>query len=136
MKKQGILNAQLSYLVARMGHTDRLVICDSGLPIPPEAEVVDLALTWNIPAFLDTLRTVLGELHIEGAVVAAEMEQVSNTLYKQTLQLLPGIPVEKVAHEQFKELTRAPGTIAFVRTGEATSYANIMLVSGVNFNHT
>ncbi|HNY90717.1 MAG TPA: D-ribose pyranase [bacterium] len=136
MKKQGILNAQLSYLVARMGHTDRLVICDSGLPIPPEAEVVDLALTWNIPAFLDTLRTVLGELHIEGAVVAAEMEQVSNTLYKQTLQLLPGIPVEKVAHEQFKELTRAPGTIAFVRTGEATSYANIMLVSGVNFNHS
>jgi len=136
MKKQGILNAQLSYLVARMGHTDRLVICDSGLPIPPGAEVVDLALTWNIPAFLDTLRTVLGELHIEGAVVAAEMEQVSNTLYKQTLQLLPGIPVEKVAHEQFKELTRAPGTIAFVRTGEATSYANIMLVSGVNFNHS
>jgi len=136
MKKQGILNAQLSYLVARMGHTDRLVICDSGLPIPPEAEVVDLALTWNIPAFLDTLRTVLGELHIEGAVVAAEMEQVSNTLYKQTLQLLPGIPVEKVAHEQFKELTRAPATIAFVRTGEATSYANIMLVSGVNFNHS
>lgn len=133
MKKQGILNAQLSYLIARIGHTDRLVICDCGLPIPPEAEVVDLALTWNIPTFVDTLRTVLEELHVEGAIVAAEMEQVSNPLYQEVRRLLPDIPIEKTAHEQFKELTLAPQTIAFVRTGEATSYANIILVSGVNF---
>ncbi len=28
MKKQGILNSKLSYIIAMMGHTDKLVICD------------------------------------------------------------------------------------------------------------
>lgn len=34
MKKTGILNAQLSHLIATLGHTDFLTICDAGLPIP------------------------------------------------------------------------------------------------------
>jgi D-ribose pyranase len=59
MKKSGILNAPLSGIIARMGHTDKLVICDSGLPIPKDAKVVDLALTKNIPRFLDVLKVVL-----------------------------------------------------------------------------
>lgn len=133
MKKDGILNAQLSWMIARMGHTDRLVICDCGLPIPDEAEVADLALVRNIPLFLDTLRAVLGEMVVESAIVAAEMESASHPLFKQTESLLPGIALQKVPHERFKELTRSGGRIVFVRTGEATPYANIILVSGVNF---
>ena len=53
MKKSGILNAPLSQIVARMGHTDKLVICDSGLPIPKGVDLVDLAVTQNIPRFID-----------------------------------------------------------------------------------
>jgi len=133
MKKQGILNSRLSYLITRMGHTDKLVICDCGLPIPRTAEVVDLALTKNIPSFLEVLKAVLNELGVEEVIIAAEMESASKTMYRQTQALLADIPIRKVAHEQFKELTRCQDPIAFVRTGEATSFANIILVSGVHF---
>ena len=133
MKKIGTLNTHLSRVIAGMGHLDRLVICDSGLPIPPGKAVVDLALTAGIPRFLDTLRVVLEELQVEGAVVAEELEARGNGTYGQLQALLTGVPLQKVPHEEFKRLSGADNVAAFVRTGEATPYANVMLVSGVTF---
>ena len=133
MKKTGILNSKLSQIIARMGHTDKLIICDSGLPIPKHAEIVDLALSTNIPRFLDTMEVILQELQIEGAIVAKEMETKSNGLYTEVCSMLEDIPIEKVDHEEFKELTNNNDTACFVRTGEATPFANIILVSGVTF---
>lgn len=133
MKKSGILNAQLSRIIALMGHTDRLVICDSGLPIPRHAEMVDLALTVNIPRFLDAVKVVLEELNVEGAIVAEEMESRSHGIYRELLALLPGIEIQKLSHTEFKSITAADQNIVFVRTGEATPYANVILISGVTF---
>ncbi|MFK5080371.1 D-ribose pyranase, partial [Glaesserella parasuis] len=70
MKKTTILNAQLSHVIATMGHTDGLTICDSGLPIPTEQHCIDLALTKGIPDFLSVLQAVLSELFIEKIVLA------------------------------------------------------------------
>ncbi len=36
MKKHGVLNCEISEVVATMGHTDLLAIADAGLPIPDE----------------------------------------------------------------------------------------------------
>ena len=129
MKKIGTLNTHLSRIIASMGHTDRLVICDSGLPIPRGKEVVDLALTTNIPRFIDTLRVVLQELEVESAIVADEMAGRSNGVHTQLQELLAGVPVRTVSHEDFKRLTTEAATVAIVRTGEATPYANVILVS-------
>ncbi len=134
MKKKGIINVPLSKIVARMGHTDRLVICDSGLPIPKNAEIVDLALTKNIPRFIDTLKTILEELHVENAIIAKEIVKGNSDLYGRISSLMNGTKIQKVSHEKFKELTRESGNITFVRTGEATPFANIILISGVTFN--
>ena len=49
MKKRGILNAQLSYLLAALGHKDLFMIGDAGMPIPEGVEVVDLVLTAGVP---------------------------------------------------------------------------------------
>lgn len=133
MKKNGILNAELSRIVASMGHTDRLVICDSGLPIPKGQDVVDLALTTNIPRFLDTLRVVLEELEVERVVVADEMESRSAALLDELRTMLNDVPLESVPHKRFKDQTCADGNTWFVRTGEATPYANIILFAGVTF---
>ena len=132
MKKIGTLNTHLSRVIARMGHTDKLVVCDSGLPIPRGQEVVDLALTAGIPRFIDTLAVILEELQVERAIVAEELEQRGNGVYDDLRRLLPGVEIERVSHEAFKQLTH-DGTTAFVRTGEATPYANVILVSGVTF---
>lgn len=133
MKKIGTLNTHLSRIIAAMGHTDRLVICDSGLPIPRGSDVVDLALTPQIPRFIDTLRVVLEELQVEGAVIAEEMVARSNGTFNDLLELLPDIDVQQVSHEEFKRQTAANGNIAFVRTGETTPYANVILIAGVTF---
>jgi len=134
MKKKGILNAPLSRIVASMGHTDKLVICDSGLPIPKNSEVVDLALTTNIPRFLDTLRIVMEELNIEEAIVAEEISNSGSGLLDEIKALIPDVKITKVPHEKFKEISRQESNISFVRTGEATPYANIILISGVTFS--
>lgn len=133
MKKTGILNADLARIVAAMGHTDRLVVCDAGLPIPLGRTIVDLALTTNIPRFLDTLEVVLQELEVEHAVVANEMEEISSDLFQSVKDLLPNLAMELVPHTRFKEMANGVGNVCFVRTGEATPYANIILISGVTF---
>jgi|ERR1039457_3298893 D-ribose pyranase len=133
MKKNGILNAPLSKTIAQLGHTDRLVICDCGLPIPFNSEVIDLALTKNIPRFIDTLKIIMEEFAVEKTVIAEELVDNNNNLFKEIESLLNGIKIEKVSHENFKDLTRKEGTIVFVRTGEATPYANIILTAGVTF---
>lgn len=131
MRKSGLLNADLLHVIATMGHTDRLAIADSGLPIPPGVRRIDLALVAGVPSFLDTLRAVLGELQVEAVVVAEEMRQRSPELYQATRQMLGGIRVEHVPHDAFKGLL--PGARAVVRTGEQTPYANVILQSGVTF---
>lgn len=134
MKKIGTLNTHLSRIIAAMGHTDRLVICDSGLPIPRRGDVVDLALTTNIPRFLEVLDVVLEELEVERIVVASEMAERNENLYREVLDRLDGAEVRRVPHEAFKQMMREDDNIAFVRTGEATPYANVILCAGVTFD--
>ena len=83
MKKKGILHSELARIVAGMGHGDILVICDSGYPIPHGKPVADVVLTLGVPGVIQTLRTVLEELHIENVIVAGEMEKVSESMYRQ-----------------------------------------------------
>lgn len=134
MKKIGTLNSHLSRVIASMGHTDKLVICDSGLPIPRHGDVVDLALTKNIPRFLETVKVILEELQVEGAIIAREMESVNEETYRELMKLLKGVKIKKVPHEEFKQITNSNASISFVRTGEATPYANVILISGVTFD--
>lgn len=133
MKKIGTLNSDLSRVIAGMGHTDTLIICDSGLPIPEGRRVVDLALTTNIPRLMDTLEVVLEELEIERAIVAKEMKEESAGLFQQVCDALDSIEMQSMSHEAFKDLGTSDGNVTFVRTGEATPYANVALISGVTF---
>ena len=48
MKRQGILNSDISRVLSYLGHTDRICIGDCGLPIPEETERIDLALKFGI----------------------------------------------------------------------------------------
>jgi D-ribose pyranase len=128
MKKIGIINAPLASIIASLGHTDTLVVCDAGLPIPATTQRIDLALTRGIPGFVATLQVVLSELYVERALVAAEMLQVSPNLYAEVKSLLGATPLETILHVEFKKQTGA--SRAVVRTGEFTPYANIILVTG------
>ncbi|GIM31099.1 D-ribose pyranase [Paraclostridium bifermentans] len=131
MKKSVLINSEISSVISKMGHTDMLTICDSGLPIPKNVERIDLALKHGIPTFLDTLDTVLEELKVEEVIIACEMEEVSTKLYKEIENRFKDIKITKLDHEEFKAVTK--DSMAIVRTGEFTPYANIILKSGVVF---
>lgn len=131
MKKRGILNHEIMLAISTMGHTDSLVIADAGLPIPSDVARIDLALVPGIPGFVETLGAVLDELQVEEAVVATEMKAKNPAVASQVDSLLRDVKVEKVPHDQFKELTRK--AVAVIRTGECTPYANVILRSGVIF---
>lgn len=141
MKKTSLLNSELSSVISQMGHTDSLVIADCGLPIYDGVKRIDLALTHNVPTFIDTLDVILSELCVEEVIIAKEMLSKSKTLYDALIDKLEeiklenntfvGIKVTAVSHEEFKVLTKE--SKAVVRTGECTPYANIILKSGVVF---
>ena len=125
MKKSGILNAELSRVVASLGHGQTLVIGDAGLPVPPGVPCIDLAIRVGLPSFWDVLDTVLSEMEVERAVVASEASA------EVIAQFTERLPVEPVTHDALKDLSS--DAIAVVRTGETVPYTNVVLVSGVVF---
>ena len=131
MKKDGILNEDLLRVMGSLGHTDRIVVCDVGLPIDKNVERIDLAVTKGVVKFMDVLTPLLNELVVEKIILAEEIVIKSPAMYQEILALTKGIPVELVSHEDFKKLTKE--TKAIIRTGECTAYSNIILQSGVNF---
>jgi len=129
LQDRRILNPRLLAMLAGAGHTDTIVIADSGLPIAPGVDVLDLSLTPGVPSFLQTFDVVRETLAVERMILAKETE--GQPLYRQLEPRLGTVRVEMVSHEEFKRLAaRAKGVI---RTGECTPYANIALVAGVTF---
>ena len=128
MKRGGIINARLAGEIARLGHTDLVVVCDAGLPIPPGPAVADLAFRLGVPSFETVLSGLLEELVVEGATAAEETRE-SPGVARVLHELLPDLGL--VPHHELKRMTA--GAKLVVRTGEATPYANVILRCGVAF---
>jgi D-ribose pyranose/furanose isomerase RbsD len=73
MKKGTVLNSDISSVISRLGHTDTLVVCDAGLPIPRSTARIDMALTQGVPTFMQVLGVVTQEMQVEAAILAAEI---------------------------------------------------------------
>ena len=131
MKRTTLLHAELSDVVARLGHGDLLVIGDAGLPIPDGPRRIDLAVSANVPRFQDVLAAVLAEMQVESAVFADELEAANPLVHAELLRQLGFTPVARLSHEHFKAATR--DARAIVRTGEFSPYANVILRAGVVF---
>ena len=129
MKKAGILNRHLSGALAELGHTDEVLVCDAGMPIPSGPRVVDLAFRAGVPSFAQVLDGLLAELVVEGATAASEVRAANPETAALLDGRLPGLTL--VPHERLKELSR--GARLVVRTGEARPYANVLLRCGVFF---
>ena len=136
MKRHGILNRHLSNLVASIGHLDKIIVADAGLPIPNGVETIDLAISQGVPSFWDVIQALQTELTIEAAWYAEEASEeviAKMTDVIATWEQDNDIPVrlETLSHEMLKEQAR--NAKAVIRTGECTPYCNLVLVSGVTF---
>ncbi|QTF10528.1 D-ribose pyranase [Brenneria izadpanahii] len=139
MKKAVLLNADISSVISRLGHTDRVVIGDAGLPIPDTTTRIDMALTHNIPTFLQVVEAVTSEMQVEAAILAEEMAEKNPTLHNALLDQLKqlerhqgnSIELHYVSHEDFK--IQSGKSRAIIRSGECSPYANVILCAGVTF---
>lgn len=133
MKKNMLLNSEISYEIAKIGHTQTITIGDAGLPVPKNVKRIDLAVAKQIPSFLQVLDAVLTEMKVEKIILAKEINKKAPELKEHIVTRFQkdGAAVEYVKHEQFKKLTEESNVV--IRTGETTPYANIILVSGVTF---
>lgn len=129
MLKTGILNPFILSLLARVRHTNMLVIADRGFPSWPQIETVDLSLTDDIPTVRQVLQAVRTAATFGAAFMAEEFCSANSTETKADLLLeLEGIPLTFEPHEAaFKK--RLPSAIGLIRTGDTTPYANLILIS-------
>lgn len=129
MIKHGIINPQVNSLLARIRHTNMLVIADRGFPFWAMIETVDLSLIDNVPTVLQVLEAIrpnfdIGEIHMASEFWMENTPEVQ----KKYAQAMAGIPVVFEPHAQFKQ--HVPGAIGLIRTGDTIQYANMILISG------
>lgn len=128
MLKTGILNPHLLDLLARIRHTNTLVIADRGFPFWPQIETVDLSLVDDVPTVLQALAAVRGQCVIGKAWMAKEFLKVNNQKTRVAFAAaLKGVQLTHEPHVNFKK--RVPHAIGLIRTGDTTQYGNIILES-------
>lgn len=131
MKRQGILNSDISRVISYMRHTDTITVGDCGLPVPEHVECIDLAVRLGLPGFIDVLTELQKDLKAEKMVLAEEIKTQNPAVHAQILAIFKGIEVAYVPHSELKQMTA--DSKAVVRTGEATAYANVILQSACIF---
>jgi D-ribose pyranase len=129
MLKSGILNPQILSLLARVRHTNALVIADGRFPSWPKIETVDISLVDDLPTVLQVLAALRPNFHVAQAYMAREFLKDNTPATRAVFaKALQGISTTHEPHVQFKQ--RVPGAIGLIRTGDVIHYANMILVSG------
>lgn len=129
MLVQGILNPHVLSLLARVRHTNTLVIADRGFPSWPGLETIDLSLVDGVPTVLQVLAAVRKNYVVAEAFMAAEFKGANPPATRKAFAAgLSGVKLTREPHVDFKR--RVPGAVGLIRTGDTVQYANMILVSG------
>ncbi len=129
--KGKILNAQLAGVIVGLGHRDRIVVTDAGLPLPRAVPVLDLSVVENRPRLVEVLGPVLNEMKVDTAYCADRFADASPGVYAQVVKLLDGIELRPIPQADLEEMMATAKLV--VRTGEFSHFANLVLVAGVTF---
>jgi len=128
MLLRGILNPHINALLARVRHTNTLVIADRGFPFWPMIETIDLSLVDGIPTVPQVLEAVLANWNAGHAFMAEEFCANNDAATQQRFtQVLCNVPRSFEPHATFK--LRVPHALGLIRTGDTVQYANTILES-------
>ena len=128
MLRSGILNPHLLSLLARVRHTNRLVIADSMFPAWPGIETVDLSLVYGIPTVPQVVAAIVANWKAGPIWMASEFHDHNDAAVRTEFQSAFGDTL--VIWEPHLALkTRVPGAIGLIRTGERRIYTNVVLES-------
>lgn len=128
MLKTGIINPGILSLIARVRHTNTLVIADRGFPFWPQVETVDISLVDDVPTVRQVLAALKDNFVIGAAFMANEFRgENGEAVQTEYADLLAPVRIQFEPHVEFK--TRVPDAIGLIRTGDTTQYGNIILES-------
>jgi D-ribose pyranase len=129
MINTGILNPQILSLLARVRHTNALVISDRGFPFWPQIETVDVSVVDDLPTVLQLIAAVRANHNFTQAYMPREFQKNNSAATRASFaKSLAGVLTKFEPHIQFKK--RVPNAIGLIRTGDTTQYANVILISG------
>lgn len=131
MIQHGILNPQLLSLLARVRHTNTLVIADWAFPNFPGLEILDLSVIKGLPTVLDILNAIQPSFKV-GKIWQAEQFLTTNSpetirRFDDAFSSFQGAAVTRLEHDDFKKLV--PSSIGLIRTGDPTAYGNVIVQS-------
>jgi D-ribose pyranase len=123
-----LINPHLLHLLARIRHTNTLVISDIGFPFWPQIETVDISLTRDVPTVLQVLEVIRPNFVMDRAFMAAELLTANPAQTAAAFRRVLGTAsLIFEPHTAFKQ--RVPGAIGLIRTGGTQPYTNIILES-------
>jgi D-ribose pyranase len=129
MINQGLLNPQILSLLARVRHTNAIVIADRGFPFWSMIETVDISVVDDLPTVLQLIAAVRANHNFTQAYQAEEFLKNNPPATRQKFAaVLKGVPTTFEPHGEFKK--RVPHAIGLIRTGDTVQYANTILISG------
>jgi D-ribose pyranase len=129
MLKSGILNPQIVSLLARVRHTNRLVIADRGFPFWPQIETIDITLVDDVPTVLDVLAAIRPNFEVAQIWMADEfLQHNGEATVARFRHALEGLKVSYEPHVELKR--RVPTAVGLIRSAETTQFANLVLESG------
>lgn len=128
MLKTGILNPNVLSLIARVRHTNTLVIADRGFPFWPQIETVDISLVDDLPTVRQVLAALKDNFVVGAAFMADEFRgRNGQDVQQQYGDLLAPAEIRFEPHVEFKK--RVPAAVGLIRTGDTTQYGNIVVES-------
>jgi D-ribose pyranase len=129
MINHGLINPNLLSLLARVRHTNALVIADRGFPFWPMIETVDVSVVDDLPSVCQLIAAVRANHQFTQAFQAKEFLKNNPPAIRQKFAAaLDGVPTSFEPHIAFKK--RVPMAIGLIRTGDTVPYANTILISG------
>ena len=128
MLKSGILNPAILQLLARVRHTNTLLIADRGFPSWRDVETVDLSLVDDIPTVLQVLDAMRFGF-VMGRIYMAEEFRRSKpaATVDAFVTRFDGVEVTFEPHLRFKQ--RVPSVTGIIRTADTRPYSNLIVES-------
>jgi len=131
MKKNGILNSGILNAIGNLTHGDLVIISDAGMPVPPGAVKIDLAIERDYPDIIRVLKAFVGEFIYEKVVIASEQKDNNPLLYSKINSVIKRCPITLLPHADLLN-DIIPRAKYVIRTGSFEPWGNILLYSGID----
>lgn len=129
MKKTGILNAELIGELTKMRHTDKIVICDAGFPVPEGKRLVDVSLVAGLPTVPQVFKAITNEILLESMTFSEGLKVVRPEFYSEIKEKFVNHEITEIPSPDFFERVYEKDVKLFVRTGDVAPCGNMMLSS-------